>query len=206
MLDILDIEQGSDEWLQARAGVVTASRLKDVMAKSPGGKAPGKTRTTYMQQLAGEIITGQPMETFKNAHMERGHEQEGEARDMYSFLRDVEPVEVGFIRDGRIGCSPDSLIGDDGALEIKTQLPHLMVDTITRDRFLPEHVKQCQGVLMVTGRAWIDLVVYSPGFPLFIKRAERDEDLIEEMREGVETFLADLDQAVSTVRSYGAAA
>lgn len=205
MLDVLDIEQGSDEWLQARAGVVTASRLKDVMAKSPGGKAPGKTRTTYMHQLAGEIITGQPMETFKNAHMERGHEQEGEARDLYSFIRDVDPVQVGFVKDGRVGCSPDSLVGDDGALEIKTQLPHLMVDTITRDRFLPEHVKQCQGVLMVTGRKWIDLAVFCPSFPLFMKRAERDEELITEMRDELARFIAELDETVAKVRAYGAA-
>jgi predicted phage-related endonuclease len=201
MLDILNIEQGTDEWLRARAGIVTASRLKDVMAKGEG-----KTRKKYMHELAGEIITGQPMETFKSAHMDRGHEQEPEARDLYSFIRDVDPVQVGFIRDGRVGCSPDALIGDDGALEIKTQLPHLMVETITGDRFLPQHVKQCQGVLMVTGRAWIDLVVYSPGFPLFIKRAERDEDLISGMREGVESFLVDLDKAIETVRAYGKAA
>lgn len=201
MPEFLDFDQNTPEWHEARRGVVTASRFKDVMAKGQG-----KTRQKYLFELAGEIITGEPMEGFTNAHMERGHKMEPDARDMYAFVKGVDPARIGFVKDGRVGCSPDSLIGDDGLLEIKTKLPHLMVECIMRDKFPPEHVAQCQGALWVTGRQWIDIAVYWPGFPLFIKRAERDEAMISTIRDEVSRFIVDLDQTVSEVRAYGGGA
>src|SRR3569833_1490525 len=123
--EIITCEQNSPEWLRARMGIPTASAFGDVLAKGEG-----KTRRTYMLKLAGEIITGEPMESFSNAHTERGHALEEEARDLYIFQTGAELERVGIIRNGRAGCSPDSLIGEDGGLEIKTTLPHLLIETI----------------------------------------------------------------------------
>ena len=201
MLEVLDIEQGTDDWLQARAGIPTASRFKDVLAKGQG-----KMRAKYLHELAGEIITGRPMDTYSNGHMERGHDQEPEARSAYAFLHDVEPEQVGFIRNGRKGCSPDSLISTDGMLEIKSKLPHLMVETIKADKFPSEHRAQCQGGLWVAEREWIDLAVYCPGFPLFVKREHRDSEYIANLESEVARFLEDLDTTVEAVRAYGRAA
>lgn len=201
MPEVLDIEQGTAEWHEARAGIVTASRFKDVLAKGQG-----KMRATYLYQLAGEIVTGRPMDTFTNAHMERGHEQEQEARDLYAFLHDVVPEQVGFIRDGRVGCSPDGLVEDDGVLEIKTKAPHLMAEIIDKDKTPPEFKAQCQGALLVTGRAWTDLALYCPGFPLVVRRLERDEEYLAELDAALAAFLQDLDSAVDRIREFGAAA
>lgn len=202
MLDVLTCEQGSDEWFEARLGIPTASMFATVMAKGKGGAA-SKTRTTYLHKLAGEIITGKPMDSISNAHTERGHEQEPEARSLYSFISDAEVQQIGFLRGDRCGASPDGLVGDGGALEIKTKLPHLMVDCIVRDVFPTEHRAQCQGVLFVSGRDWIDLAVYCPGFPLFVKRADRDPDYIENMAGEIARFNDDLDAIVERVRKYG---
>ena len=201
MPEYLEFEQGTPEWHEARRGVATASRFKDVLAKGQG-----KTRQKYLYELAGEIITGEPMPSYSNAHMERGHEMEPDAREMYAFTQGVDPVQVGFVKEGRAGCSPDSLVGDDGLLEIKTKLPHLMVECIERGTFPPEHVAQCQGALWVTGRDWIDLAVYWPGFPLFVTRALRDEKKIAEIDKGVNAFTADLDDVVRRVKAYGGVA
>ena len=67
-----------------------------VMAIGKGG-AESKTRATYLRKLAGEIITGEPMENFSNAH--RGHAMEGEGA--IDTVTDADPQLVGFIRNGQ---------------------------------------------------------------------------------------------------------
>jgi predicted phage-related endonuclease len=200
MLEIIDCEQNSDEWLRARMGIPTASAFSDVLAKGEG-----KTRRTYMLKLAGEIITGEPMESFTNGHTERGHAMEDEARDLYTFQTGASLQRVGFVRNGAVGCSPDSLIGDDGGLEIKTKLPHLLIDVILKDKCPPEHVAQIQGTLWVTGRQWWDIVIYWPGIPLFVKRIARDDAYIKTLAEEVARFRTELDAVVSQIRQRGEA-
>ena len=187
MMQIHDMEQGSAEWFAVRLGIPTASQFATIMAKGRGG-GESKTRQTYLYKLAGEILTGEPMDNFTNHHMERGHEMEPEARNYYSFMRDVEPLQVGFITNGPKGCSPDSLIGGDGMLEIKTKLPHLMLAILEADTFPAEHRAQCQGQLWVAERDWVDLVCYWPKMPPFIKRAYRDDTYIAEIAAAVDQF------------------
>lgn len=201
MLDILDCDQNTAEWMRARMGIPTASMFATVMSKGRGG--PSKTRQTYLHKLAGEVLTGAPMDSFSNAHMERGHEMEQEACDAYAFLTDSAPETVGFIRNGRAGASPDRLVGDSGLLEIKTKLPHLMIEVIMRDDMPPEHRAQCQGQLWIAEREWIDLVCYWPGMPMFIHRAQRDEPYIAQLSEAVDAFNDELDQIVAKVKAYG---
>lgn len=193
-----DVEQGSEDWFQLRLGLPTASEFHTVLAKGEG-----KTRSKYMRRLAGEIITGKPAETYTNAHMERGKVMEGEARSLYAFRHDVEPVLVGFIKNGGAGCSPDSLIGDDGMVEFKTALPDIVIEKIIGDRFPAEHVAQCQGNLWIAERDWIDCVIYSPDMVPFEKRAYRDEAYIKNLADEVERFNEDLAAMVARVRRYG---
>lgn len=155
-----------------------------------------------MLKLAGEILTGEPMESFSNEHTERGHAMEAEARDLYAFQTGAELERVGFIRNGRAGCSPDSLIGEHGGLEVKTKLPHLLIDVILKDEFPSEHKAQVQGTLWLTGRQWWDIAIYWPGIPLFVKRAHRDEGYIANLAGAVKTFTEELDNVVSTIRQH----
>ncbi len=158
-----------------------------------------------MLQLAGELLTGEPHEGFMTADMERGHEMEPDARNMYALMTDASPELVGFIRNGAKGCSPDSLVGDVGMLEIKTKLPHLLIDVLLRDEFPAEHKAQCQGALWVAEREWIDIAVYWPRLPLFIKLAYRDEAYIAGLAAAVDAFNAELAETVDRIRSYGMA-
>lgn len=184
MIEIFDgIEQGTPEWHACRLGIPTASMFATVMAKGEG-----KTRREYMLRLLGERLTGESSETYSNGHMDRGKAMEDEAREMYEFMKDVECRRVGFIRNGGKGCSPDSLIGEDGGCEIKTKLPHLQLDVLLRDRLPPAHVAQCQGFLWVAEREWVDLVSYWPRLPLFVKRVFRDEDYIKNLASEVAAF------------------
>jgi hypothetical protein len=198
-MQILNCEQGSPEWFAARLGIPTASEFHTIMASGRGG-GESKTRRTYMMKLAGEILTGQPMDSFSNGHTERGKEMEPDARNLYAFMKDCEPEIVGFIRNGPKGCSPDSLVGNNGMVEIKTKLPHLQVDCLLSDRLPPEHKAQCQGQLWVAEREWVDFVSYWPGLPLFVIREHRDEEYIAKIAAAVDEFNGELAHAVERVR------
>lgn len=201
-LEIIDCEQGSPEWYSARLGIPTASMFATVMASGKGG-GPSLTRAKYMRELVGERITGTANEGFNNWHMDRGKEMEAEARSLYAFVHD-EPLEfVGFIRNGAKGCSPDSLSGAKGMAEVKTALPHILIETLIADRPPPEHKAQCQGNLWVAEREWIDLIVYWPKMPLFVKRLYRDETYIADMAKAVSLFNDELAEMEAKVRNYG---
>jgi len=164
-----------------------------VQAKGRGG-GESKTRRTYLLKLVGERLTGEPAESFSNAHTDRGKQMEAEARDAYVLVRDLEPQLVGFVRrdDVEAGCSPDGLLGDDGVLEIKTKLPHLQLDVLLDGKLPAEHLAQVQGALWITGRAWCDFVSYWPRLPIFITRVHRDEAYIAKLAAAVAEFNAEL--------------
>jgi hypothetical protein len=196
---IIDCDQGTDQWFRARMGMPTASEFSTVMAKGKDGGA-SKTRETYMLKLAGEILTGEPMDSFSNGHTERGKEMEAEARELYAFMRDCEPERVGFIVNGDMGCSPDSLVGEDGAVEIKTKLPHLQIKCLLSEKLPAEHRAQCQGILLVTGRKWIDFVSYWPGLPLHVIRETPDEEYQAKLTAAIEAFNVELAETVERIR------
>jgi hypothetical protein len=202
MMQVFNCEQSSPEWFACRMGIPTASMFATVMAKGKDGGA-SLTRKTYLYKLAGEIITGEPMENYSNDHMERGKQMEAEARDLYAFMTDLIPQQVGFIRNGNKGCSPDSLIGADGVLEVKSKLPHLTIECLLRGEFPAEHKAQCQGALWVTEREWVDIAVYWKGLPLFTKRAGRDADYIAKLSSAVDEFNDELAAIVERVKRYG---
>lgn len=202
MIEIIDCEQNSPEWFAARRGIPTASKFATVMAV---GKQGGKsvTRVEYLNKLAGEILTGEPMANYRNEDMERGHEQEDEARDLYAFMQEVEPRRVGFVRNGQKGCSPDSLVGENGGLEIKSALAHIQVERLLRGTLPPEHKAQVQGSLWICEREWWDFCSYSPKLPLLRVRVTREEDYIKKLANEVELFNIELQQTVDYIRRYG---
>jgi len=202
MMEIIDCTQGSAEWFRARLGLPTASEFATVLAKGKDGGA-SLTRKKYLNQLAAEIVTGEPGESYSNPYMERGKSQEEEARRLYAFSCDTRPELVGFIRNGQKGASPDALIGADGLLEVKTRLGHLQVDLLLADRFPPEHRAQVQGALWVAEREWCDLAVYSPGLPLYVCREYRDDAYIDNLARAVAQFNEELAGIVERIRRYG---
>lgn len=205
MLEVHDMPQGTPEWFAVRRGLPTASCFATIMAKGRSG-GDSKTRQTYLYKLAGERLTGDPMDSFSNHHMERGHEMEPQARQLYAFMHDAEPQQVGFITNGPKGCSPDSLVGNDGMLEIKTKLPHLMLAVHESGGFPSEHRAQCQGQLWVAEREWVDLVCYWPKLPPFIVREHRDEAFISQLSAAVDQFNDELETLVAKYSQHRKAA
>ncbi len=202
MFQIIQCEQSSPEWYLARLGIPTASEFKTVVSVNKDAKDK-KTRTEYMRKLAGEILTGDPAESYSNAHMERGKLLEPEARDLYAFMRDVEPEIVGFVKNHDAGCSPDSLVGKNGGLEIKTALPHIQIDRLQRGELPSEYRAQVQGNIWLCERDWWDFVSYCPKLPPLIVRVPRDDGYIATLSGAVRQFNEELAATVDMIRRYG---
>jgi|TARA_R110000850_G_scaffold1049_6_gene6497 hypothetical protein len=200
-MQILNMPQGSPEWLAARLGRVTMSELKSLLVKGKGPGGLGAGAITYMHQLIGERITGELAEPFQgNAHTRRGHELEGVARALYcDATGEPQPQEVGLILNHEVGYSPDSLVAANGLLEIKTKLPKFQIEVLLSGEIPDEHVPQCQGGLWVSEREWIDFVSYWPGMPLFIKRAYRNDIMIRTIAERVEAFHEEMELRTAQV-------
>ena len=139
------IVQGSPEWFAARLGKVTASKVSDVVAKTKSGW--GASRANYMAALIAERLTQTPADSFSNAAMQWGTEQEPLARVAYEFFtgRDVE--QVGFVDHPSIpmtGASPDGLVGEDGLVEIKCPNTATHIDTLLDGKVPGKYVIQMQ--------------------------------------------------------------
>jgi hypothetical protein len=204
-IEIFDCEQGSEAWYACRLGIPTASCFDKVLAKPQKGKSVSLTRSRYLDDLAGELITQEPAYSYSSDHMERGKEQEAEARNLYSFAEEVDLRQVGFIRNNTLkaGCSPDALIGEDGGLEIKTKLPALLIACRRAGGVPPEHKAQTQGFLLITGREWIDLFIYCRKMKPYIVRVYRDEVYIADLKVALECFNEELARVVERERGIG---
>ena len=194
VLDAAETIQGSTEWMQARCGWLGASSMSDVLAKGQG-----ISRTKCLRRIVAEMLTGKPMETYSNGHMERGQIQETGARDAYEEVSGNIVEQVGFIRHATLRCgySPDGHIGTDGGVEIKSVIPTVQMETILKGGYPSEHKAQIQGSLWLSGRAWWDFVSYSPDMPehlaLYVYRVQRDEPFILQLEAEVRVFLSEVD-------------
>lgn len=180
-------DQGSPEWLAARSGMITASRIADLMAKIKTGESA--SRANYRAQLVAERLTGKPQESFSNAAMQWGTEQEPMARSAYEILRGEMIEQVGFCPHPEIeksGASPDGLIGADGLIEIKCPNTATHIEYAVSGKPPSKYLLQMLWQMECTGRKWCDFVSYDPRMPpdmqLFVVRINRDDERIKEIK------------------------
>ena len=200
------MQQGSEEWLRARLGKVTASRVRDIMATTKsGGFTAG--RKNYLAELVTERLTGEPAPKFVSAAMANGTECEPEARAAYAFQTDVDVDEAGFIEHPTIdmaGCSPDGLVGQYGLVEIKCPSTATHIETLLTGKIDPAYIDQMQFQMACTGRQWCDFVSYDKRLPepmrLHMQHITRDDKHIAKLELEVTQFLIDLDATVDLLR------
>lgn len=163
------LTQGTQEWLDARRGILTASEMKKII--TPKLKvADNQDSRAHVYEIAAQRITGHVEEPFISYDMMRGQEEETDARDHY--VKHYAPVEhVGFITNDRwgftLGYSPDGLVGSIGLIEAKSRKARFQVETIAKGEVPDEHVIQCQTALLVAeDREWLHFLSYSGGLPM----------------------------------------
>lgn len=186
-----DLEQGTEEWLQARAGIVTASTVGQLITAKTAAPARNDTARGLYATLIAEKITGRVEPVYPNRAMTRGTLLEPEARRIYSEYHGT-VTEVGFIRRDEdtytLGSSPDGLVGETGGIEIKSPSAKTHVQTVLNGAIPSYNRAQVQAFLHVTGREWCDFISYLPGEPLFIIRDYPDPAWQNTIKQVCEAF------------------
>ena len=187
-----DLMQGTDEWLEARRGILTASEMKLIL--TPTFKAANNDKTrAHVYELLAQRVSGFVEPSYISDDMLRGHEDEVWARVAYS--ENIAPVEdMGFITNDkwgfRIGYSPDGLVGDDGLIECKSRRQKYQVQTICEASVPPEYMIQLQTGMLVSERDWIDFISYCGGLPMFVLRVWPDDAIQAAIIEAAAEFEA----------------
>lgn len=203
---MIEIEQRTDDWYAARLGKVTASSLYKVLAKTKTGY--GADRGNYMTQLVLERVTGTKADSYTNAAMQWGIDQEPFARAAYEAKTGVLVEEVGFVSHPTIeaaGASPDGLVGDDGMVEIKCPDSKTALECwLSENPVEGKYFAQMQWQMRCADRAWCDYVVFDPRMPakaqLFITRVMRDDKWLADTEAEVVKFLAEVDAKVAALK------
>lgn len=194
-----DLTQGSDEWLAARCGMLTASEMKLVV--TPTGKTASNDKSrAHLTELLAQRITGYVEPAYISDDMLRGQEDEVYARALYA--EHYAPVtQAGFIvRDFggfRIGYSPDGMVGNDGLIEIKSRRQKYQVSTIVDDEMPADYDIQVQTGLLVSGRSWCDFISYSGGLPMAVLRVPADPAMQERILNAAAEFEQRLSDAMA---------
>lgn len=205
-MKIIDVVQGSPEWIAARIGLPTASSFDRII--QPKKLQPSTAQDGYIARLCAEWFLGQSLDESIGQYAERGKELEESAVARYEFDTGAEAVKIGFCLsdDGRCGCSPDRLVGEDGLLEIKCPGVEAHMGYLLDDRQLArDYVCQTQSQLWITGKKWDDLYSFHGMLPPVRIRLVRDGEYMEALDAVVPEFLARLDEAKATLAPLRAA-
>lgn len=191
------MEQGSQQWFEARYGNASASRIKDIIAKTKSGYSA--SRENYMTDLVLERFGVFP-EQLDTAPIRWGNEQEPFARAMYEVNENTMVQECGFILHPNIeksGASPDGLIGDDGVLEIKCPNTKTHFEYLLAGIPPTQYVPQMAWQIICTGRKWADFVSYDPrapeGLQYFKVRYTIEPSYLEMLENEVKVFLIEVE-------------
>lgn len=197
------IDQGTDEWHEARLGRATASRFSDIMAGSKYA-----AYKNYLAELVIERLTETRSDFYTSPAMEWGTQTEPLARLHYQLKSGELVEECGIFLHNELeaGASPDGLIGYAGVLEIKCPNTATHLETLRKQAVPKKYYWQVMGQLWLTGRDWADFVSYDPRLPenaaYFCTRLRRDDEAIAKLAEEVQTFLAAVDTELAFIKSY----
>lgn len=208
--EVLEIEQRTQEWYDARLGRATASSFKDILATTRGG-TEAAARRNYRAQLVVERLTGATPMRFSTPAMEWGASTEDLARTEYMLATGNDVAEVGIMlhREIMVAASPDGLVrqgNDIGGLEIKCYNTANHILALRTGEMPKEHMPQVQGQMWLGGWKWVDFVSFDPDLPenaqLFIQRINRDQEYINNLDHEIKIFLSEVDEEVKFVSNY----
>lgn len=192
------MQQRTEEWFAARCGKVTASRMKDIIAKSDTA-----AYRNYQAEIISERLSGRPAESYSSREMQRGTELEPKARAVYLLETGSDVSETGLIPHPSIansGASPDGLVDNDGLLEIKCPNTATHIDFLLHRQPKREYILQMQWQMACTGRLWCDFVSYDDRLPephaYACIRIMRDPETIERLEQAAADFLAEAEAII----------
>lgn len=193
-----EIAQGSLDWFNLRAGVVTASEMDRLITPAKLEAVKGKGFQTYLAEKLAEKWCG-PLPGANTWDMEQGTFLESEARPAFTVETGIAVESVGFVTtdDGRTGCSPDAAIFCDGRLEagveIKCPLPQTQIKYLLAGELPPDYAPQVHGSMLVTGASHWWFFAYRRRMPPLCLKVGRDAGIIAKMKAAIDDFLDTMD-------------
>jgi len=183
-MKILNVEQRSTEWFNARLGVITGSRAKNIFKSN---------NLTFLDELIAERMTRTIEESYTSKAMEHGILFEPEALKTYNERHNANAEEVGFCIHNKydwLAVSPDALIFDNidavGAVEIKCPSSRKHVEYMRQNKIPNEYKHQIfHYFIVIETLQYLDFVSYDPRFrekDLHVVRITREE-IQDELRE-----------------------
>ncbi len=186
-----DMIQGTDEWIAARCGLLTASEMRLIITPATLKPAKNDKASAHLNELLAQRITRYVEPHYISEDMLRGQADEMEARALYEKHYAL-VGEVGFVTNDKwgftIGYSPDGIVGEDGLIECKSRRQKFQVDTLIARAVPDEHAIQIQTALLVTERKWCDYVSYCGGMPLSVTRVYPDQKVMDAIADAADTF------------------
>lgn len=199
-----DLEQGSDAWLAARCGLLTASEMKNLISPKTYKISSNDKGRAHLYEIAAQRISKYVEPHYISDDMLRGHVDEVKAKILYA-KHYAEVQEVGFITNDKwgfkLGFSPDGLVGEDGIIECKSRRQKFQIETILNGTVPIEHVIQVQAGLLISERKWCDFITYSGGLPMYTVRVYPDEEIQLAIFEAAEAFEENVKTMVESYKS-----
>lgn len=206
-------KQRTHEWFKLRAGRITASRIVDVLAKLQPNKdgTPNKKeaadRITYRKEVRAERLTGSCEDHPVNKYMEWGASEEDKARDFYEQHFEVMTHPVGFVIHPQFdfsGASPDSLVGEDGGLEIKCFKTTNHLEILETKQIPEDCLPQLYWNMECAEREFWDFMSFDSRIKnekmrAFVVRLYRDEKRIAEIRTEVQRFHEEVERMIAAL-------
>lgn len=157
-----NIKQGTPEWDQIRKGKITGTTLKAVMGTP-------KARQEAIYDLVAERLTkGNP--DYEENPRDRGHRLEGEAVAAFEFETGKRVERTGFCEDDSnefIAQSPDGLIGETAAVEIKCPFGKNHIKAWVKNEVPDEYYWQVVQYFVVNEKLeLLYFVSYNPEIPI----------------------------------------
>ena len=217
-MKIIDTPQRSPEWFDARnACIVTASDAGPWLFGTD--KVSQKARKIRIYKyLRNQMLATIPRDEWErkkseddekrmsfNPSVQRGVEQEDEARNLWSDIHRLTVDTPGMITTecGLFGASPDGIIMDrvedpnrtgmHEGLEIKCPDPETLIAWHHANEMPTQHLDQCYFSLAVSGLDRWHFLGYFRGMPPFLSIVERDS-YTERMEAGMASLRVELEQ------------
>ena len=186
-----DLIQGSDDWLAARCGLLTASEMKLIISPAKLAYANNDKERAHLYDLLSQRITKYVEPAYISSDMLRGLDDEIDAKHLYE-KHYSKVQDMGFITNDKwgftLGYSPDGLIGNDGAIEIKGRRQKYQVETILSGKMPDDYLIQVQTGFLVSERKWCDFISYCGGMPMLVLRVYPDQKVMDAILEAAKIF------------------
>jgi hypothetical protein len=204
---IFKCPQGSPDWFRVRRGVITASECDSIVTPELKPRAGEGVKTYMCQKIAEKLIRLEEGEghAAPSWAADQGQILETLAIPWFEFDTGMKVERVGFCLsdDGRIGCSPDGLIGEDSGIETKCPQPKAQVRYLLDGVVPKEYLMQVHMSLLVTGRASWWFVSYSQDLPRLVLRVDRDEAILTKLHDAIYAFVDRMDVELERVKAIG---